>query len=486
MLRNIRRAFTLLWWLCTGQFTRAGQALLPYYRRYVPPRVKEIIPYRMRVALKQRLIGEAIILPQKSGKGRPRNRSTLALLYNSRLAKNAHFLVYDVSREILRKNWEVIERFREDPHLELNRALWILPSFDHIYRGGIYTIFRVADNFSRRFGTINTIVLHGGANVALPEVETMIRKAFPSLKFQLTTVSSLEEADGLPPSDAAFCTFWTTAYILARYNKCKGKFYFVQDFEPAFYAAGSTYGLIEQTYRFGFNGVANTPGVGELYRQYNPWVQYFIPGIDKSIFYPGTDRSVDKRIRRIVFYGRPHNDRNAFELGITALSLVKNELGDAVEILSVGSDFSESDYGIEGILTNRGVVRSVEELATLYRSSDVGLVFMYTAHPSYQPFEFMASGCATVSNFNRYTQWFLRDGENAALTHSTPTCIAERILEVLQDENLRHRIVEGGLKTVSTLEWDAALERIMKFVCHPSPSRSQFLSGDTRLNGTTI
>ena len=425
-------------------------------------------------------------LRQTGGKRQARDKSIRTLLPKARLGKEAHLLIYDVSREILRKNWDVIERFREDPHLELNHALWILPSFDHIYRGGIYTIFRVADSFSRQFGTTNTIVLHGGKTIPLPEAETMIRKAFPSLKFQLTTVSSLEEAASLPPSDAAFCTFWTTAYILVRYNKCKGKFYFVQDFEPAFYTAGSTYGLIEETYRFGFNGVANTPGVGELYRQYNPWIQYFIPGIDKSIFHPDPERSACKGTWRIVFYGRPRNVRNAFELGITALSFVKNELGDAVEILSVGSDFSESDYGVKGILTNLGVLQSLEELAALYRSCDAGLVFMYTAHPSYQPFEFMASGCATVSNFNRYTQWFLRDGENAALANSTPTCIAERILEILQDDKLRHRIIEGGLKTVSALEWDAALERISKFVCHPSPSRSEFVSTDMHLYDATI
>jgi GT2 family glycosyltransferase len=189
----------------------------------------------------------------------PRTRSPETQLFSS----------YDVSADILRENWEVIERFRADPRLELNNALWILPSFEHIYRGGIYTIFRVAESFSCRFGTTNTIVLHGGKSVDLRHIETMIREAFPSLKFRLTKVSGWEEVEDLPQSDAAFCTLWTSAYLLVRYNKCKGKFYFIQDFEPAFFPAGSTYGLIEQTYRFGFNGIANTPGVGELYRKYN-------------------------------------------------------------------------------------------------------------------------------------------------------------------------------------------------------------------------
>lgn len=48
LLRNTRRAFKLLWWLATGQFSRAGQALLPYYQRYMPLCVKQMVPDRVR------------------------------------------------------------------------------------------------------------------------------------------------------------------------------------------------------------------------------------------------------------------------------------------------------------------------------------------------------------------------------------------------------------------------------------------------------
>lgn len=54
-LRNTRRAFTLLSWLGTGQFTRAGRALLHYYRSYVPLRVQEMVPYRVRAMVAWRL-----------------------------------------------------------------------------------------------------------------------------------------------------------------------------------------------------------------------------------------------------------------------------------------------------------------------------------------------------------------------------------------------------------------------------------------------
>jgi len=48
VIRNTRRVFKLLGWLGTGQFSRAGKALLPYYQRYVPLRVQEMVPYRLR------------------------------------------------------------------------------------------------------------------------------------------------------------------------------------------------------------------------------------------------------------------------------------------------------------------------------------------------------------------------------------------------------------------------------------------------------
>ncbi len=55
IVQNTRRAFTLLGWLGTGQFTRAGNALLPYYQRYVPRRVRGMVPRRLSERLLRRL-----------------------------------------------------------------------------------------------------------------------------------------------------------------------------------------------------------------------------------------------------------------------------------------------------------------------------------------------------------------------------------------------------------------------------------------------
>ena len=95
---------------------------------------------------------------------------------------------------------------------------------------------------------------------------------------------------------------------------------------------------------------------------------------------------------RIFFYGRPWNSRNAFGLGLRSLRLVKERYGERVEIVSAGEGWSPGQYGVADVLENRGLLESLDAVAELYRSCHVGLVFMLTRHPSYQPLEFMASG----------------------------------------------------------------------------------------------
>jgi glycosyltransferase involved in cell wall biosynthesis len=115
------------------------------------------------------------------------------------------------------------------------------------------------------------------------------------------------------------------------------------------------------------------------------------------------------------------------------------------------------------------VLESLDEVAALYRSCDIGLVFMLTKHPSYQPLEFMASGVATVSNFNPATSWLLRDGENCLLTRPYPTAVAERIGQLVEDPGLRSRVVKAGLDEVRRYHWEDQIERVWDAMCLRDP-----------------
>ena len=149
------------------------------------------------------------------------------------------------------------------------------------------------------------------------------------------------------------------------------------------------------------------------------------------------------------------------------MKIVKSYFGNNVEILSVGSEFNTYEYGLDGVLENLGVLPSIGDVAELYRSCDVGLVFMFTPQPSYQPLEYMACGCATVTNINENNNWFLRDRDNVLLTEPTVSCVANNIITLLENDFLRNSIIKNGLDTISSNNWKDELNNLVKFVKNP-------------------
>lgn len=260
--------------------------------------------------------------------------------------------------------------------------------------------------------------------------------------------------DDLPESDIAFCTFWVSAYFLLKFNKTKRKYYFIQDYEPLFYAGGATFALAESTYRFGFRGVVNTPGLlAAVNKRHGLEGVSFIPAVDRTIYHPDTNGKKQDRRIKVFFYARPKNPRNAFNLGIQIIKQLTQKYGDKIEIITAGAEWKERHYGLHNLVNNKGLLKSIPEVADLYRECDIGFVYMLSKHPSYQPFEFMASGMATVTNNNEDNLWFLRHEENCLLSEPSPKAMVEQISRLIDDEVLRNKIVANGLKTVEN-EWD--------------------------------
>ena len=273
----------------------------------------------------------------------------------------------------------------------------------------------------------------------------------------------------LPPADAAIATLWTSAFPLLHLRQVEAKFYFVQDNEPQFYPAGAASGMVEQTYRFGFPGIVNTPGLAAVYRAYgNPAVS-FVPAVDLDRYNPDPVPHDPAAPVRVFFYGRPTTPRNSFGLGIAALSQLKKRCGDRVQIICAGQNWNPAQFGVAGRIENLGMLGSLDEVADLYRSCDIGLVFMHTKHPSYQPLEFMASGMATISNINPATTWLLRDGENCLLTPPLPTPTADRLGRLVEAPELRRQLADAGLKEIRQYRWDDQIEAVWRAMCLRDP-----------------
>ena len=337
---------------------------------------------------------------------------------------------------------------------QIRSATWFVPYFDHLAFGGIYTIFRFMEGFALN-GVQTRVVIYDNKFLKAKEVQKKIETEFPGLKALEVIIFNLDsdKISDLPPTDIAFCTFWVSAYLLLRFNQTHRKYYFIQDYEPLFYPGGSTYALAESTYRFGFSGVVNTPGLlRAVNNRHGMEGVSFVPAIDRRYYYPPKQRSNEGRVR-VFFYARPNNPRNAFELGVLIIKQLLNRYGDKIEIVTAGASWRESDYGLKGKITNLGLLGELKEVGELYRTCDIGFVYMLSKHPSYQPFEFMASGMATVTNNNEDNLWLLHDGTNCLVSEPSAAAMAEKIGWLIEDESLRQKIAQGGVKSVKS-DWD--------------------------------
>jgi glycosyltransferase involved in cell wall biosynthesis len=317
-----------------------------------------------------------------------------------------------------------------------------------------------AEQFSRLYGTLNHFVVysHNGTNLDAGPLSASLAENFPALRFLVRVHRrGKDRVEDLPASNFAFCTLWTTAYLMAKYHQTSAKYYLVQDYEPNFYAAGTVFGAIEHTYRLGYSCIANTPGVGDTCRRYTQDVVHFLPGVDTATFRPDLLKQAPGSPKHLVLYGRPGNSRNCFALIAEMIVHLKQQMGNDILIQSVGEAWREADYGLEGVVQNLGLLGSMKDVADLYRRADMGLVFMMTPHPSYQPFEYMASGCVVATNINDANAWLLND-DNALLLEPLPAVGATRIKEVLQDPAAWRRLRSGGLQTISRLRWQDAFE----------------------------
>jgi spore maturation protein CgeB len=366
-----------------------------------------------------------------------------------------YLVKYDASIEAVQASRAITDG-PSRPRERIESATWFIPPFDNPSRGGYNTILRFADGLTRRSGTFNRFVVCG-SDVSVEEMRAGVFAAFPEMQGELLALPDEIDPGTITDSTIAFCTFWTTAFAQLRFNRCQSKYYLVQDFEPGFQAANAVYGLVEQTYRFGFTGVCNSPALRDAYRSYGSPAFSFVPGIDRR-FHPGQGRA-DDGIVRIIFYGRPSQPRSGFELGLQSLQRLKERYGENIDIVSAGADWDPAAYGVEGILQNVGMLHDIDELAELMRQSDIGISFTFSMSPSYQTLSCMASGLATVANLNEYHQLF-EDGVNCRLVPPTVSATLQVLSELVEDADQRRRLGLGGVKTTEDMDWEPQLDRI--------------------------
>lgn len=265
--------------------------------------------------------------------------------------------------------------------------------------------------------------------------------------FPLRAPVFLHPTQDIPETHFAIATGWQTAYPVKAFKGCVQPLYFVQDYEPMFYGAGSAAAFAEETYRFGFPAITAGDWLAGLLRNKYGMRTYPIGfGVEHELYHP-LPKDPKRQGRHVLFYARPPTERRGFELGMLSLRQLTEQLSD-VTVHFVGWPMDR--YAIPFRHVDHGILPR-KRLAILYSKCDAALVFSFS-NVSLLPLEIMACGCPVVSNGGPNVEWLI-DQSNVLMTEPTVTSVTSCLLSLLTEPSTSERLIISGLKTASQKNW---------------------------------
>lgn len=326
--------------------------------------------------------------------------------------------------------------------------------------GGHQNLFRFID-YAEKAGHRCQIYFYTNTPIVVNPIDmkAMLKASsgFPDLQASMSMYTSTKGVDS--SVDAIFATSWETAYPVFLDNSRARRFYFVQDFEPAFYPVGSESMLAENTYRFGFHGLTAGGWLSEkLSSEYGMPADHYDFAVDRDRY-----SVVNTGARsEIFFYARPSTPRRGFELGVLALQEFAARRPD-VTINMAGEDVSAFDLPFE--FRNLAGM-DVSRLNDVYNRCAAGLVISAT-NMSLLPLELMSSGVTPVVN-DAPNNRLVSDNPFIEYVPASAGAIADRLVDVLDRTDAQERSLAMS-RSLSELSWDdsgrqfvSAFERAMR------------------------
>ena len=208
--------------------------------------------------------------------------------------------------EMARAGWPAPGPMRENPTGPLTVAVvCFAPSAGS---GGHTTLFRMVTALERA-GHTCILYLRNDHGWAIEQHRRTIRGWWPDVKAEIRDL-----AEGIEDADAIFATAWQTAYSVLASPARGTRFYFVQDYEPSFYPAGSEALLAEATFRFGFHPITAGAWLAErLRRDYGCPADHFDFGCDLDEYSLATGPQAEAARTGVCYYCRPSTPRRAHD-----------------------------------------------------------------------------------------------------------------------------------------------------------------------------
>lgn len=246
-------------------------------------------------------------------------------------------------------------------------------------------------------------------------------------------------------------TNWESAYVIKKLNGYK--MYFVQDYEPYFYAFGEFYLLAKKSYELGYHMVSL--GAWNIHKIKT---ECGIDGFD-HIDFPyeaGEYRLVDrdfkayknKKAFQLAVYIKPDGKRipNIIQLMLKQVCEAFAQQGITMNILFYGLNKKHPVL----IGTNLGKLNK-KELEKLYQTSDFGMVASMT-NISLVPYEMMATGLPLIE-FEEGTFKDFFPTTCAILTSYSAHDLYQKLDHAIQDPSLLIKMHENAQRQLNALSW---------------------------------
>jgi len=345
---------------------------------------------------------------------------------------------------------------------------FILPAFLATPSGGFKVVYEYANRLQARGHEI--IVIHPRNEKSLRGAVEFVKGRLWKYKLQLKynplipwfnlhpgikllLVPDLSERF-IPDSECIFATAYNTAFYVNSYSLGKGrKFYLIQSYETW---QGSE-NKVRASWKLPLNKVVISSWLLKISHELGEAdrTTYIPLGLDFSQF-KITVPIRDRKIPSVGMLAHPNKIKGTKD-GLTALKIAKERI-PALRATFFGTHERDTDVPawIDYVRTP-----SPKQLLDLYNSCQVFL------HPSWiegwglPPAEAMACGCVLVASANEGVYEFAVEGKNAMLAPiKRPELLAEKLIEVIVNDDLRIGLAEAGHESIQRFTWDRAVDSL--------------------------
>lgn len=312
--------------------------------------------------------------------------------------------------------------------------------------GGAKVIFQHA-NHLRESGVHVTIVSHFPKPGWYP-----ISADYVQVPFQT------ELARGIPDCDVIVATYWDQIHACVETGIAPVVYFEQGDFHLFDAVKPETYEVVRRQIQLApFVAAVSGAAANMVKARYGRDARVFPNGLDPSFFLHDDRPVAVQRKPYLLMMGNESWGFKGTADVIRAYELVRGA-GYDVELVWVAAQPPTRPAGTVYVRPEQHVLRDLYRGATVFVSGS-----RYEAF-SLPPLEAMACGCPVVTAANAGVLEYAVDGQNCLLAEiDNPQSLAEQIMRLLDEPQLRERVSRGGLETANRYRWENIIPALRGF-----------------------